>query len=150
MKKGDYQAELERFDPGKAARRLKRRRSKLAPHHVHGPVRSVRESVHKKRKVKIVTTYEITIDGEKLGGHLAVGHDGRVHFHGLPNYSWGSAVEMCHELIDQFPADFPGPRKKSRRARLEAARKGTGKRKTARAKGSGHRHGAGSKKKKKE
>ena len=118
MKKRDYVAELTEFAPDRAARLLKRRRSKLHAHAPAGPVESVRQVKYRGHKIKISTTYEIRIDGRVVGGHLEVGNDGRVHYHGLPNYSWGSAVDMCQQLIDSFPADFPGRGKKPRQAHM--------------------------------
>ena len=38
---------------------------------------------------------------------MGVADDGTVHYHGLPNYADGSAVDLLRRLIDAFPADYP-------------------------------------------
>jgi hypothetical protein len=75
-------------------------------HHA-GPSVTEREVEHKGHRILIRTTYEITVDGKDLGGRLDVGHDGRVHYHGLPNYVSGSAVDLVAAVVDAFPNDFP-------------------------------------------
>jgi len=44
-----------------------------------------------------------------IEGHLAVGNDGQVHYHAIPNLSFPSAVDLVKRLIDAFPDDFVDP-----------------------------------------
>ena len=62
--------------------------------------RTTRTAVHKGKQIRIHTTYRIEIDGEPLSVHVSVDNDGTVHCHGLPNYSFGSAVDMARALIE--------------------------------------------------
>jgi len=54
------------------------------------------------------TRYRVEVDGRPLDGHLAVTDDGSVHYHPLPNYSFGSALDLVRQVIDSFPDDFDG------------------------------------------
>jgi hypothetical protein len=99
--------------------------------HAHGhgagsgavPMESVREATYRGHRITIRTTYRIEVDGVPLAGHLAVTNDGRVHYHAMPNLSYGSAVDLVKQLIDAFPDDFgavpdaappaPGARRRS-------------------------------------
>ena len=82
------------------------------PGHEHEPghgghgVESVREATYKGHHIVVRTTYHIEIDGKPIEGHLAVTNDGRVHYHTLPNVSYGSAIDLLEQLIDAFPDDF--------------------------------------------
>jgi hypothetical protein len=38
--------------------------------------------------------------------HLALTNDGQVQYHGLPNYSFDSAVDLVKKMIDVYPDDF--------------------------------------------
>lgn len=71
-------------------------------HHEPGVTRTVRTATHRGREIKIETTYKVTIDGEPLKGMLEVLGDGRVHYHGLPQYALPSAVDMLRRVIDYF------------------------------------------------
>lgn len=64
---------------------------------------SVREASHKGRKIRIETTYSITVDGEPIGGHVMVEDDGKVHYHSIPNQEFRSAIDMVKRLIDLIP-----------------------------------------------
>ena len=70
--------------------------------HGHGAM-SVREATHNGRQIRIETTYKISVDGEPIGGHVMVGHDGRVHYHSIPNQEFMSAIDMVKRLIDLMP-----------------------------------------------
>lgn len=79
-----------------------------APHqHHHGPLSSVREDTHHGRRIEIVTTYEIRVDGVPVTTHLSVSKDGKLHCHALPNYVFSSAVNLVRRLIDLYPYQFP-------------------------------------------
>ncbi len=70
-------------------------------HHQHKKsFTSTREATHHGHKIKIKTTYRIEIDGEPLTLHTVVTNDGRVHYHGLPNYAFTSAIDMAKSIID--------------------------------------------------
>lgn len=80
--------------------------------HGHGPgqgtepMESVREATYRGHQITIRTSYRIEVDGVPLEGHMAVTNDGRVHYHAMPNVSFGSAVDLVKQLIDAFPDDF--------------------------------------------
>lgn len=67
---------------------------------------SVRSAVHKGHRIEVVTTYQILVDGQELDAHMGVDNDGTVHYHGLPNYSEASAVDLVRRVIDAFPDDY--------------------------------------------
>jgi hypothetical protein len=76
-------------------------------HQEPGVTRSVRTVTHRGREIKIETTYKVTVDGEPLKGMLEVLGDGRVHYHGLPQYALPSAVDMVRRVIDYFGSKPP-------------------------------------------
>ena len=90
------------------------------PHH-HGE--SIREAEYKGHKIIIRTTYEITVDGQPVTGHINVSNDGDVQYHAIPNFSFGSAVDLVRKLIDVFPTSFT---KKKRSATKQATTKHAG------------------------
>ena len=61
---------------------------------------STRTALHRGHRIKIKTTYRIEIDNEPLRLHTMVMDDGSVHCHGLPNYSFPSAVDLAKSIID--------------------------------------------------
>ncbi|WP_300071379.1 hypothetical protein [uncultured Ruegeria sp.] len=70
-------------------------------HHGHQKsFTSTRTALHRGQKIKIRTTYRIEIDGEPLTLHTMVLDDGTVHCHGLPNYSFPSAIDLARSIID--------------------------------------------------
>lgn len=76
-------------------------------HHEPGVTRSVRTATYRGHEIKIETTYRVTIDGEPLKGMLEVLDDGRVHYHGLPQYALPSAMDMLRLVIDHFGSRTP-------------------------------------------
>lgn len=72
-----------------------------------GVTQSVRTVTHRGREIRIETTYKVTVDGEPLNGMLEVLGDGRVHYHGLPQYALPSAVDMVRTVIDYFGSKPP-------------------------------------------
>jgi hypothetical protein len=78
-------------------------------HHHEGPLETVREADHNGHHIVIRTSYSIEVDGRPVTGHLAVGNDGRVTYHAVPNLSFESAVDLVKRLIDAFPDDFEAP-----------------------------------------
>jgi hypothetical protein len=77
-----------------------------APGHAHHGLESVRRARHGGREIVVRTTYEITVDGKPLMGHLFVTNDGDLHSHALPNYVFHSAIDMVKKIIDLFPEEF--------------------------------------------
>lgn len=74
-----------------------------------GVSRTVRAVVHAGHEIRIETTYRITIDGAPLVGHVEVLDNGRVHYHGLPNYAVSSTVDLIRLVLDHFGTEPPGP-----------------------------------------
>ena len=66
---------------------------------------SVREVGYRGRLIRIETTYQITVDGEPVTGHVMVSNDGSVHYHAIPNQQFPSAVDMVKRVIDLTPPD---------------------------------------------
>ena len=67
---------------------------------------SVREAEYKGHRIKVRTTYKITVDGEPFDVAMTVDNDGSVHYHGLPTRSFASVIDLVQKAIDLFPADF--------------------------------------------
>ena len=65
-----------------------------------------REDDYKGHHIVIRTRYDITVDGQAVTGHMMLTNMGQVQYHGLPNYSFDSAVGLVRALIDNFPEDF--------------------------------------------
>ncbi|MFN0053557.1 MAG: hypothetical protein ACKV0T_15365 [Planctomycetales bacterium] len=83
---------------------------KLAAAHVHHDphaMSSTRKTTHHGHEIMVETSYRITIDGKPIDVPLMVGDDGQVHCHSLPNYQFGSALDLVKVLIDLFPDDMP-------------------------------------------
>lgn len=76
--------------------------------HEH-PVEVVRSATYHGHRIVVRTRYSVEVDGRPLGGHLAVTDDGSVHYHTLPDYSFGSALDLGKQVIDSFPDDFNAP-----------------------------------------
>jgi len=74
---------------------------------------TTRTALHRDHKIKIETTYRIEIDDKPLTLHTVALDDGTVHCHGLPNYSFPSAIDLAKSIIDaaalvSIPADQIG------------------------------------------
>ncbi len=67
---------------------------------------SVREVTYKGHEIRIVTHYEITLDGRPITGHMLVSNGGTVHYHAIPNQEFASAVDVVKRIVDLSP---PGP-----------------------------------------
>jgi hypothetical protein len=76
-------------------------------HAQHGPSVSVREDTYRGHKIRIKTTYEVTIDGLPLPIHMDLTNKGELNSHSLPNYQFMSAVDLIKAVIDAYPDDFP-------------------------------------------
>jgi len=79
--------------------------------HTHeGPRRSVREATYKGHRIRVVTTYEISIDDRPVTGHLLLDNDGSVHYHAIPNQQFPSMIDMVERIIDlAWDLDEPQP-----------------------------------------
>lgn len=61
-------------------------------------------------EVVIETHYRITIDGTEFKDHLTVDPNGSVHYHGLPQYSAPSAVDVMKAIVSRLSVgDRPAP-----------------------------------------
>ena len=103
--------------------RARRSASKMAMQHKGGQ-EIVREDDYKGHHVVIRTRYNITVDGKEVTGHIMLTNAGQVHYHGLPNYTFDSAVDLVRALIDNFPDDFQKGKQGSRDRREMAGRGG--------------------------
>lgn len=84
-------------------------RARKAQHMHHGESVVTREADYKGHHIVVRTKYEIEIDGKPLMGHMGVTDLGDVHYHPIPNLSFGSALDMVKKVIDVYPDDFrPG------------------------------------------
>lgn len=85
----------------------------LTGRELHGEtaLTSTRRATHGGHIIEIVTTYTITVDGKPLRAHVEVDDLGRVHYHGLPNYNFRSAVDLAKAVIDAEPSAFPRRRR---------------------------------------
>src|SRR4030095_10714142 len=85
-----YDAESAR-DPQKLMQQAQAAFSEHAQHHgehgahASGSVREIRKKGH---RIRIETTYTITVDGQPVGGHVVVNNEGLVHYHSIPNQEW--------------------------------------------------------------
>ena len=69
---------------------------------------SVRRFAHNGRTVEIETHYRITIDGVEFPDHIHVADNGTVHYHGLPQYSTPSAIDLVRRIVGRL-SDTPPP-----------------------------------------
>ena len=67
---------------------------------------SVREIDYKGHHVVVKTTYDVTIDGKPFQADLGVTNGGDVHYHGMPNVAFASALDLVKAVIDTFPTEF--------------------------------------------
>ena len=98
--------------PDQLAAALQQNQAELAVlRHTHeGPRRSVRETTYEGHRIRVVTTYEITIDDRPVSGHLLLDNDGSVHYHAIPNQQFPSMIDMVERIIDlAWDLDEPQP-----------------------------------------
>lgn len=93
---------------GAALEQYRESLGRLHDMHEH-PTESVREVSYKGHDIRIVTTYEISVDGAPVSGHLLVSNEGRIHYHAIPNQEFDSAVDVVKRIIDLSPAGLDGP-----------------------------------------
>ncbi len=68
---------------------------------------TIRKATHQDKEIEIHTTYKILLDGEPLMAHTMVLDDGTVHYHGLPQYSFASAMDMARKIIETSDVELP-------------------------------------------
>lgn len=73
---------------------------------MHGAKDSVREADYKGHHIVVRTTYQVTIDGQPFHGALGVTNGGEVHYHGMPNVGFASAIDLVKAVINTFPDEF--------------------------------------------
>jgi hypothetical protein len=107
----DFDRLDEVVSPQQQAAGMERHRTDLQrlhePHH-HGPS-TVREITYGRHTIRVVTSYEIEVDGRPITGHLLVTNEGTVHYHAIPNQEFASALDMVKRIIDLAPEEFPDP-----------------------------------------
>jgi hypothetical protein len=74
--------------------------------HMGSGMDSVREAEHRGHQIRVETTYKITIDGKPFDAALGVTNGGSVHYHGMPNVGFASALDLVKAVIDAFPDEF--------------------------------------------
>jgi hypothetical protein len=70
---------------------------------------SVRRFEHRRHVVEIETTYRISIDGVEFPDPIHVSDNGTVRYHGFPQYSTPSAVDLVKVIIDRASEGNPPP-----------------------------------------
>jgi hypothetical protein len=105
----DRKSLAEAAEPKNLADYLARLPSAHPPGHGgDGSVETRREDEYKGHRITILTTYRIEVDGKVLQLPLGLDNNGCLHIHSLPNYEFGSAVDLVRRLIDIFPEEFTG------------------------------------------
>ncbi len=69
--------------------------------HHRGP--SVREETYQGHHIRVVTTYDITVDGTPVTGHVFISNEGTVHYHAIANQEFASMIDMVKSIIDLSP-----------------------------------------------
>jgi hypothetical protein len=67
--------------------------------HDHASVRRVEHAGH---RLEIHTRYRILIDGQEFPDPIHVADDGTVHYHGIPQYSAPSAVDLVKVIAERL------------------------------------------------
>jgi hypothetical protein len=81
---------------------------RLHESHHHGTT-TVRELTYGTHTIRVVTSYDIEVDGHPVTGHVLVTNEGAVHYHAIPNQEFPSALDMVKRMIDLAPDQFPDP-----------------------------------------
>jgi hypothetical protein len=71
-----------------------------------GGMGSVREADYKGHHITVTTMYRVKIDGKPFNAVLGVSNSGMVHYHGMPNAGFASAIDLVKSVIDTFPDEF--------------------------------------------
>jgi hypothetical protein len=70
---------------------------------------SVRRVDHAGHSLEIHTHYRILIDGQEFPDSIHVSDDGTVHYHGIPQYSARSAVDLVKVIAERLAEGEPPP-----------------------------------------
>jgi hypothetical protein len=70
---------------------------------------SVRRVEHAGHRLEIHTHYRILIDGQEFPDPIHVADDGTVHYHGIPQYSAPSAVDLVKVIAERLDEGEPPP-----------------------------------------
>jgi hypothetical protein len=70
---------------------------------------SVRRAEHAGHRLEIHTHYRILIDGQEFPDPIHVADDGTVHYHGIPQYSAPSAVDLVKVIAERLEEGEPPP-----------------------------------------
>ena len=70
---------------------------------------SVRRFEHAGHQIEIRTRYTILIDGVEFPDSIHVANDGTVHYHGFPQYSAPSAVDIVKLIAERMVEGEPPP-----------------------------------------
>src|SRR5436853_2557673 len=95
----------------KNTQKVKGASAMMMMHHAGGQ-EVMREDDYKGHHIEVRTVYHITVDGKEVTGHIMLTNDGQVQYHGLPNLSFDSTVDLVKALVDNFPEDFEKKAKK--------------------------------------
>src|SRR5437764_883312 len=87
------------------AQKVRGASSTMMAHH-EGHQEIIREDDYKGHHIVVRTAYTIQVDSKEVTGHVMLTNAGQVQYHGLPNYSFNSTIELAKALIDNFPEDF--------------------------------------------
>jgi hypothetical protein len=74
--------------------------------HDHSSVRRVEHAGH---RLEIHTHYRVLIDGQEFPDPIHVADDGTVHYHGIPQYSAPSAVDLVKVIAERLVEGEPPP-----------------------------------------
>ena len=108
---GSDELDASSVTPGQLSSALDKYRDQLEglqDHHEHA-AESVREATYLGHHIRIITTYQIEIDGAPITGHLLVTNAGTVHYHGIPNQEFASAIDMAMRIVDLMPEGMTAP-----------------------------------------
>jgi hypothetical protein len=70
---------------------------------------SVRRVEHAGHSLEVHTHYRIFIDAQEFPDSIHVSDDGTVHYHGLPQYSAPSAVDLVKVIAERLVEGEPPP-----------------------------------------
>lgn len=66
----------------------------------------IREFIHGGHIVKIITSYQVEVDGQLVHAHLSVDKNRQVYTHVTPFVTYASAVDLMKAVIDSYPESF--------------------------------------------
>lgn len=69
-------------------------------------VAGMRKTEYQGHRIRIKTSYEITVDGVPFQGHAVLDADDRICSHACPYQSFDSMLNLMKHLIDLYPESF--------------------------------------------